>query len=930
MVNWAGSASTSTSFITRVHSSSAGGGELLQTLRGIKAKPHHTYIIGGDAGKPTVVVSAGGTGLAAHLNAIDGSLPAGTGFYNAGQQLDHIVPGLGGHGHRGDGGVVQQQLVVCVIYFGIEDGSSVLAFVDKSAVGRRHFQNGDAGGQRAHGQGRNVLVAVGLDTAVAEGLLHGGNQLQPQVFGSPVKGAIHTQLLHQIHRHGVVGFCDTVEDGGAAAVGTAFVVGPAGAVATDGKVLGRVIHHCDGADQIVFQCRGVNGDGLDGRTGASVGLGGAVEHQIAFLLAAAAVKCLYVTGIGIHQHHGGLGIGTVIAQTAGEVVFIQENRVHFGLNFGIQGGDDLQTAGEQQLLRHAFAVAQLGLQIFLDRPVNGIHEVALVFFTGAVIVLAGVFIGLNIFFQRLFPLTFTDVAVFFHLAQHNGPALGILFGEPLQVIAVGIFNDAGDGGTFRQRQLVQLLVEIGLGRLLHTVRTLAEVDGVQVHLQDVVLFILLLQFQRTHDLTQLALDRSILVIGEVFDQLLGDGTAAAGEVVQHTCPVDGSADGALPVDTLVGVEAVVLHRDKGQLQLLGDVLQIHPNTVFHAVQRAELYFFTGFGIGVVDKAGQVQPVAVQIDLHIIADVFVDVDGKHHAADGGGGQSHQQNGQDQEAQRPEGAKSSSRIAQNQNSFHRQSKTAGKQGYTRLKHPGHTAHQKNAQHKGKNVCHHGVAQRLAVGLLFAGDKGKIAVIQRRFGGDDQHLQQGIERDKNPGGKAVEIGVQVETQVEGQLGQHIDLCEQQQRVPVVITEDQRYQQLHRHGQCHADQQPQQLAAPLIAFVQYQTAILYFGSVIAVISVTLMNGACQIFAGLGEIKQHFEGLGGIIGPFQRMVGAVPPFLQEIVAVCILIGCESLPDRIVAVPGAVIAILPAPFGLVVGAVGFILGEQGAVNRTFR
>ena len=206
----------------------------------------------------------------------------------------------------------------------------------------------------------------------------------------------------------------------------------------------------------------------------------------------------------------------------------------------------------------------------------------------------------------------------------------------------------------------------------------------------------------------------------------------------------------------------------------------------------------------------------------------------------------------------------------------------------------------------------------------------VIQRRFGGDDQHFQQGIERDNDPGEEAVEIGVQIQRQVKGKLGQHVDLCEQQQGVPVVIAKQQRHQQLHRYGQCHSDQQPQQLTAPLIAFVQHQTAILHFGSVIAVVGITLMHGTHQIVAGLGKIKQYLEGFRGIIGPFQRMVGAVPPFLQEIVAVCILIGCESLPDGIVTVPGAVIAVLPAPFGLVVGAVGFILGEQGAVNRTFR
>ena len=648
------------------------GGELLQALGLVKAKPHHAHIIGGDTGKPTVVVGAGGTGLAAHLDAVDGGLSAGTGLDDAREQLDHMVTGLGGHGHSGNGIVVQQQLAVGIIDLGVQDRGGVLAIVDKGAVGRRHLQNGNTVGQRAHGQGRDLPVAE--HPVVLFQMLHQG---ETQVLGGPVKGAVHAQALDQIHSYGIVGLCDTVEDGGAAAVGTAFVIGPAGAVAADGVILGSVVHNSDRGHQTVFQSRGINRNGLDGRTGASLGGGGTVEHQVAFLLASAAVKGLHMAGIGIHQHHGGLGIGTILAQPAGEVLFIQENGVHLGLDHGIQGGDDLQTARQQKLFGHGLAVAQLGLQVILYRPVDGIHEIALIFFLGGFI-LAGRAIGFYIFRQSLLPLAFADIAVFLHLAQDDGPALGVGFGEALQVVAVGVFDDAGDGGAFGQRQFAQFLVEIGLCRLLHAVGTLAEVDGVQVHLQDVVLFVLLFQLQGTHDFPELAFDRGVLVVGEVLDQLLGDGTAAAGEVVQHTRPVDGGADGALPVDALVGVEAVILHRDKGQLQLLGDILQIHPDTVLHAVELVQLHLFTGLGIQIIDKAGEIQPVAVQIDLHVIADVLVDVDGEHHAADGRCGETHQKDGQQQKAKGTEGPKTSSFFAQNQNSFRRLQKRGREAG------------------------------------------------------------------------------------------------------------------------------------------------------------------------------------------------------------------------------------------------------------
>ena len=457
------------------------GRELLQALGLVKAEPHYAHVIGRDAREPAVVVGAGGTGLAAHVHAADGGLAAGAVGDDACEQLDHVIPGLGGHGHGGHRLVVDEKLAVRVIDLGVQNGRGVLAVVDKGAVGGGHLQHGDALGERTHGKGADILVAVGLDAAVAEGLAHGFHQAgQPQVFGGPVKGAFHAQLLQQVHRHSVVGFCDTVQDGGAAAVGAAFVIGPAGAVAADGKVLGHVVHHGNGGHQAVFQSRGVDGDGLDGRTGAAVGLGGPVEDQITLFFAAAAVQGLYLTGIGIHKHHGGLGIGTVIAQAAGEVVLILEDRVHFGLDHGVQGGHDLQTAAVQQLLGHACAVAQLGLQVGFNRRDDGILEIGLI--AAAVILFAGVLIGLHILRHGLVVLGLADVAVLLHGIEHRGPPLGVFFGEALQIVAVGIFDDSGDGGAFCQGQVLQVLVEIRLGRLMHTVGALAEVDGVEIHL----------------------------------------------------------------------------------------------------------------------------------------------------------------------------------------------------------------------------------------------------------------------------------------------------------------------------------------------------------------------------------------------------------------------------------------------------------------
>jgi hypothetical protein len=140
------------------------------------------------------------------------------------------------------------------------------------------------------------------------------------------------------------------------------------------------------------------------------------------------------------------------------------------------------------------------------------------------------------------------------------------------------------------------LREEGLRRGLCAVRSLAEVDRVEIELEDLFLALALLQLAREERLTELASERDVGALVEqdgVADVLLGDGRRAlfgrAGQDVD-----DRGAGDAVQVDTVVAVEPLVLDRDDGVDEVGGDggdgydgaVLEVEPGEE-HAVGRVD-------------------------------------------------------------------------------------------------------------------------------------------------------------------------------------------------------------------------------------------------------------------------------------------------------------------------------------------------------
>ena len=167
-----------------------------------------------------------------------------------------------------------------------------------------------------------------------------------------------------------------------------------------------------------------------------------------------------------------------------------------------------------------------------------------------------------------------------------------------------------------------------------------EVHLIEICLQDLVLFVALLQIQRPVDLRYLALDGALVVAGDVLHQLLGDGGTAL-----HTAAEQGAEDGAggaVPVHALVGVEPLVLDGHHCVLQVLGDLVQIGPDAVLRVHEQRLVHDpFAALRLLIVQLRGDLRLEFVQIDLYLPPHAAVDVCGENTCEDGAGQHEHQQ-------------------------------------------------------------------------------------------------------------------------------------------------------------------------------------------------------------------------------------------------------------------------------------------------
>ena len=202
--------------------------------------------------------------------------------------------------------------------------------------------------------------------------------------------------------------------------------------------------------------------------------------------------------------------------------------------------------------------------------------------------------------HSLIVLLLVDPALLIHLLEDGLLPGFIVFAADEGVVLRGVVRDADDARALGEREVLRLLAEVGLGGSVDAVAALAEVDDVEVPLHDLFLIIGLLEFERLEDLEQLALHGDIVLLGEVFDELLRDGRAA--EVVFHRQEhVDERARRAVPVHALVLIKALVLDGDGRMLHILGDVGIVDPDAVFRTREIREV-LPVAVGVLIQDRA----------------------------------------------------------------------------------------------------------------------------------------------------------------------------------------------------------------------------------------------------------------------------------------------------------------------------------------
>ena len=345
----------------------------------------------------------------------------------------------------------------------------------------------------------------------------------------------------------------------------------------------------------------------------------------------------------VHDGHGGLdllAVGGGFVQIAPVLI----DRVHRGLHVGVVVGVDGQSAAVY-LLESRLGAQALGLhQVVPDLTDDGFHVPGVL--AGAVGHAVAVRVGLAAAGREVQVLRHGDVIFLLrdvavsgghrlaiavqleHLLQNQLlPLLVVLVGRPDLRLAEGILRaalgadvrlrirvgvvlalgalppghlhrrprpvqgrvvgDACQGRTLGQGQLGHVLIKILLRRRLNAVAVAAQIDQVEVQLQNIVLRVLLLQFEGRENLLNLPGDGDVIVLRQIFNELLGDGGAA--EIVLHSDKhVHHGAARAVPVHAVMHPEALVLNGHHRVDQILWDILDVHPLSVLFAHQRGQL------------------------------------------------------------------------------------------------------------------------------------------------------------------------------------------------------------------------------------------------------------------------------------------------------------------------------------------------------
>ena len=166
------------------------------------------------------------------------------------------------------------------------------------------------------------------------------------------------------------------------------------------------------------------------------------------------------------------------------------------------------------------------------------------------------------------------------------------------------------------------LLEIAARGHVDAPRAAAEINGVEIHLHDLV-FAQRRVEPRSHDhFAQLALVADIVADQKVLRDLLRDGRAALWPARLRDVGDEG-ADQAALVDALVLIEPLVLGGDERLLDVLRNVAERHPDAAVIGLEQLG----EAFSLAVIDDAGarQLEPLQLVVIGEIVDRIVVELD-----------------------------------------------------------------------------------------------------------------------------------------------------------------------------------------------------------------------------------------------------------------------------------------------------------------
>ena len=496
----------------------------------------------------------GGAGLAGH-GATDHRVAAGAAgddfFQDAGQAMDgdfvdHLFPFL----RRA---VVFQHIPISIDDFQDHHGFHQLAVVGKDAVGFGHVDHGNAIGEAADGGCQVVIGAL----AVFD---EGGNTTSlcgvQDLAHAHLVGQINGGDIHGVHQgffqgHLAAGCAAVVLWRPAAGVGLAFIAD---------RVVGA---------EFIFKSSEVY-EWLERRARLADHLGGAVE----MVFPAAANHGFHVAGAHFESEEGALGLGEAIGIFISVRQIGRHDFLGFLLHIQVQGRVDLE----------AFFVNGIGVILVADGLDHVVDEIGCRAAGGLGCFGAG---KSHIGGFRFSGLDFGDVAVLGHLVEHNGLAILRRLETSEWGIVIRAIRQARKHGALRERQILRIFAEVHMRRGLYAVATLAEINLVHVHFQDLFLGVLIFDFKSQHHFEELSLQSLLLGEEGVSRQLLSDGGAAlAGGVAAHHIGEDGAEDPS-GIDAVVFIETNVLGCHESILQILRHLVDGDGDAVLLGMHRGD-------------------------------------------------------------------------------------------------------------------------------------------------------------------------------------------------------------------------------------------------------------------------------------------------------------------------------------------------------